>query len=107
MPLECMNRGVGTKIGESLGRVQEVAVAADDVGWGRYLRIQVEIDLYKPLERGRALLFAGESVWVTFKYEKLPAFCFKCGRILHETRGCPTSSAKRANHKEGAWGWGS
>lgn len=31
MPLECMNKGVGTKIGGSLGQVLEVAVADDDV----------------------------------------------------------------------------
>jgi hypothetical protein len=67
----------------------------------------VVIDLYQPLERGQALIIAGESLCMTFKYEKLPAFCFKCGRILHEARGCPISSSKRANHKEGAWGWGS
>lgn len=61
MPLECMNIGVGMKIGDSLGPVQEVAVADDDVGWGHYLRIRVVLDLYKPLERGRALVVEGES----------------------------------------------
>jgi hypothetical protein len=39
MPLECMNRGVGMNIGESIGQVKEVVVADDDVGWGRYLSI--------------------------------------------------------------------
>jgi hypothetical protein len=65
------------------------------------------LDLYQPLERGRALVIAGDSRWVPFKYEKLPAFCFKCGRILYESKGCLVSLAKRANHKEGVWGWGS
>lgn len=27
MPLDCMNRGVGQKIGESIGLVEEIAVA--------------------------------------------------------------------------------
>jgi len=43
---------------------------------------------------------------VKFKYKKLPAFCFKCGRILHKASGCPIPSSKRSNHK-GVWGWGS
>jgi hypothetical protein len=34
MPLECMNRGVGRKVGETLGKVEEIDVVDDDVGWG-------------------------------------------------------------------------
>jgi hypothetical protein len=55
MPLGCMNRSVGRKIRETLGCVEEVAVAEDDVGWERSLRIRVSIDLYQPLEQGRAM----------------------------------------------------
>jgi hypothetical protein len=29
-----------------------------------------------------------KSYWVTFKYEKLPIFCFNCGRTLHGEKGC-------------------
>jgi hypothetical protein len=64
MPLGFMNRGVGSKIGASLGKVVEVDVADDDVGWGRYLRLRVLIDLYNPLDRGRALILVGKSCWV-------------------------------------------
>jgi hypothetical protein len=59
MPLNCMNMGVGPKIGATLGHVEEVAVAEDDAGWGRCLRIRVLINLYQPLKRGRALLMPG------------------------------------------------
>jgi hypothetical protein len=34
MPMDFMNRGIGSKIGASLGKVEEVEVANDDVGWG-------------------------------------------------------------------------
>lgn len=77
MPLGCMIRGVGYKIGGSLGKVEDVAVADGDVGWGRCLRVRVDIDLYQPLDRGRALLLTGSSCWVSFKYEKLQAFCYR------------------------------
>lgn len=95
MPLGCMNRAVGRKIGESLGRVEEVTVAKDDVGWGRSLRIQVPIDLYQPLDRGRALLMTGNLCWVPFKNEKLPSFCYKYGRILHGRKRCPMRVSKQ------------
>lgn len=34
MPLLCMSRAVGTKIGESLGKLDEVDVANEGAGWG-------------------------------------------------------------------------
>jgi hypothetical protein len=32
MPLGCMNRSVGTQIGSSMGKVEDVVEAEDDVG---------------------------------------------------------------------------
>jgi hypothetical protein len=52
MPLICMNKVVGTKIGESLGVIEEVDVAGDGDGWGRSLRLRVSIDLRNPFEWG-------------------------------------------------------
>jgi hypothetical protein len=89
MPLLCMTKGVGTKIGSSMGALHEVDVAGDGVGWGRCLRMRVTMDLTKPLDRGRALNFAGKSHWITFRYEKLPTFCYHCGRLVHGRQGCP------------------
>ncbi|XP_059452415.1 uncharacterized protein LOC132183040 [Corylus avellana] len=88
MPLVCMNNEVGFNIGASLGEVEAVEANGDGIGWGKYLHIKVSIDLQKPLERGRALKFRGKSTWVSFKYEKLPKFCFECGRICHGDGGC-------------------
>ena len=39
MPLICMNKSVGTKIGNSLGELVEVDVAGDGMGWGSDLRL--------------------------------------------------------------------
>jgi hypothetical protein len=106
MPLACMNKRVGCKIGSSLGEVEEVAVAEDDVGWGRYLRVRVKVELFQPLERGRSLIQRGQTCWVKFKYEKLPIFCFQCGRILHEPKGCPAHVQKQKNHQSDSTDWG-
>ena len=50
MPLLCMTRGVGVKIGASLGEIEEVDIAGDGAGSRRCLRLRVVIDLSKLLE---------------------------------------------------------
>jgi hypothetical protein len=107
MPLLCMNKNVGTKIGNSLGILEDVDVAGNGLGWGSYLRLRVSLDVMKPLDRGRALNFAGKSTWVEFKYEKLPLFCFRCGRIVHGSRGCPVPPATHVHDRENPKQWGS
>jgi len=106
MPLGCMNRGVGLKIGGTLGYVEEVAVAKDDVGWGRFLRVRVIINLYNPLERGRSLIISGNTCWVSMRYEKLPDFCYRCGQILHDNKGCPVKASPLDTHYDGNLAWG-
>jgi hypothetical protein len=106
MPLICMNKEVGTQIGESLGEVEEVDVTGDGVGWGRFLRVRVLIDITKPLERGRALKVNERSIWVSFKYEKLPHFCYICGRIVHGSNKCRSETGFRLNRDTPTRSWG-
>jgi hypothetical protein len=106
MPLTCMNREVGMRIGRSLGTVEDIDVTGDGVGWGRCLRIRVSIDITKPLERGRAIVLNGKSTWISLKYEKLPQFCYHCGRIYHADKVCPNKSSFRINEEGPARPWG-
>jgi hypothetical protein len=106
MPLLCMNKIVGQKIGESMGVVEDVDITGDGSGWGRCLRIRVTVHLQEPLERGRALQLGGKSHWVNFKYEKLPRLCFNCGRIMHGTKGCPVKGAQRRAGDDSLKEWG-
>lgn len=39
LPLACMSRAMGIRIGASVGQVEEVEVDDDGVGWGEYLRV--------------------------------------------------------------------
>ncbi|KAK5802422.1 hypothetical protein PVK06_030013 [Gossypium arboreum] len=56
-----------------------------------------EIQL-KPLRRGIFVL-SDNSVksWISFKYEKLPIFCFGCGRIRHSLNDCLMLSPAEKN----------
>lgn len=101
--LLCMSVGVGGKIGASLGDFIAADVARDGGGWGQSLRLRVRLDITKPLERGRAIHVGGKTHWVTFKYEKLPIFCFRCGRILHEAGGCPERVVVGSEARWGPW----
>jgi hypothetical protein len=106
MPLTCMNREVGLRIGRSIGTVEDIDVTGDGVGWGRCLRIRVSIDITKPLERGRAIVLNGKSIWISLKYEKLPQFCYHCGKIYHADKACPNKSSFRINEETPARPWG-
>ena len=56
---------------------------------GTFLRVKVEVDVTKPLCRGRKIaLNDDDETWVSFKYEKLPNFCYWCGMVSHGDREC-------------------
>jgi hypothetical protein len=83
LPLGCMGREIGHKIGEIVGEVEVVDTDDEGIGWGEFLRVKIVLDLTKPLQRGLKLNIQGEQFWVTFQYERLPKFCFSCGVIRH------------------------
>lgn len=78
-----MNEECGKEIDRAIGRVVDVDTNEDGYGWGQYLRVCVEVDLLKVLERGRMISIKGKSCWIPFKYEKLPRIYFDRGRISH------------------------
>jgi hypothetical protein len=88
LPLACMCKDVGYQIGSSVGIVKEVETDDEGVAWGEYLRVRIQLDLKKPLSRGRMLKVQGRSVKVVFQYEQLPRFCFQCGCIKHGKLAC-------------------
>jgi hypothetical protein len=95
LPLGCMGREVGRKIGASVGIVEEVDTDGEGIGWGESLRVKISMDLSKPLARGRKMNLEGKVIWIPFQYEKLPKFCFQCGTIRHGQEGCAKKSDLR------------
>ena len=56
------------------------------------MRIRVDLQLDKPFRHGGKIAsMEGEKFWVTFKYERLPTFCFICGKMGHDDRHCHMS----------------
>jgi hypothetical protein len=94
--LSCMGKEVGKNIGASVGMVDEIDILDDEVGWGEYLRVRIVLDLTKPLARGRMLHLENKFIWIPFKYEKIPKFCYSCGVIKHGKTGCRNKGNRRS-----------
>ena len=76
------------ELGESLGQVTPCENPNEMVG-GDFLRVHVEIDVSKPLCRGRSVVLVdNKETWISFKYEKLPNFYYWCGLISHDGKDC-------------------
>ncbi|KAL8494414.1 hypothetical protein ACS0TY_025284 [Phlomoides rotata] len=76
-----------TLIAKKCGDVLEIDKGSVD-GFSRSVRVRVKVDLLKPVKRGTKLEISNSSVWVPFKYERLPSFCYICGLMGHMKREC-------------------
>ncbi|KAL4295344.1 hypothetical protein GQ457_12G013630 [Hibiscus cannabinus] len=91
IPLGLMSQQTGEQIGATMGVHKAVDLREGDGRMGEYLRVRTEIDSSKPLRRFVALgkLADGRLRMCPVKYERLPRFCFNCGRIGHGWEMCP------------------
>ncbi|KAK3023407.1 hypothetical protein RJ639_042795 [Escallonia herrerae] len=90
LPPNQMTKANGEKIAGKIGNLKEIDFTSNGkISWYKYLRIRVEIDIRKPLHTGssrsRDTL---NSAWIGLQYERLPDFCFNCGRPGHVLRSC-------------------
>jgi hypothetical protein len=95
LPMDMMNRVYGELIGNWIGRFISVEVDSEGMAWGKDLKIRVAIRVDQPLVQGVPLKESGDEVegkWFDIKYEKIPHFCFDCGRLVHAVEGCQASS---------------
>jgi hypothetical protein len=90
LPFLWQNKSCLLRIGNKIGKVLEVDFIGEfQPRWSKYVRIRVEIEVSKPLWSGFFLPRKDLSdVWIGFKFERLPALCYKCGILGHESSGC-------------------
>ncbi|TXG53061.1 hypothetical protein EZV62_022230 [Acer yangbiense] len=95
VPIICMNRRTAKWMAEQIGCVIDLPTETKDC-WGKFLKVKVKIDISKPLKRWlRSKLDKSDNIMmVSLKYERLPEFCYVCGRIRHASKDCYDDEAK-------------
>ncbi|KAJ1405471.1 Zinc finger, CCHC-type [Sesbania bispinosa] len=88
LPAHCRTLKMGQKIGACLGRVGEVDIF-ENRERGSFIKVLVDIDVTKPLLSGIPMASKKDGIsLVSFQYERLPQFCYNCGRIGHDEDMC-------------------
>lgn len=90
LPRVCFCRKYAEALGNAIGTFEAVDMdAAGNIG-GETLRVRIMVNISEPLKRGTNVrVGAGESnKWIKVTYEKLPHFCYRCGRIGHVHQEC-------------------
>ena len=89
LPTMCQTKEVGMNIGATLGEVEKVDANGKGFCLGSFLRIRVLMDVSLPLCRGRKVRLGDYGLkWVEFRYERLPVFCYLCGKVDHDEKDC-------------------
>lgn len=87
IPLHNMTEAIVRFVAGKIG--QCVEVDSDNGGrcWGHFSRARIRFDLMNPLKRRIKVRHGKEALcfWADVKYERLPGFCFLCGRTEHVT----------------------
>ncbi|XP_016727842.1 uncharacterized protein [Gossypium hirsutum] len=98
IPMEYMDRDMAMEVGSAIGEVLAIDWRDRDGGWTEYMRIRINIDINKPLQR--VVYFTnhgGEEFVCSIRYEKLPRFCYICGLIGHTTQKCKAQKNSNEN----------
>jgi hypothetical protein len=85
--------------GNLLGKFVEVD-GKESNRLGSFLRVKATIDLRKPLKRGTVIKYQGKNLQIYFKYERLPRFCFVCGKLGHQIKDCKEIEGKEETEFE-------
>ncbi|TXG48338.1 hypothetical protein EZV62_027632 [Acer yangbiense] len=84
-----ISRRLAKWLTEQIGEVVKIPYESREC-WGKYPRVKVRIDISKPQKRWLLLKLttSDEVIMVVLKYERLPEFCYACGKIGHGMKEC-------------------
>lgn len=89
LPIGFNSEFILQSVGNFVGKFQRSDPKNFQGLWRNYVRIKVAINVNKPLKSQMRIKKAGgEWMWIKFKYERLPSFCFYCGLLGHSEKFC-------------------
>ncbi|OMO81698.1 Zinc finger, CCHC-type [Corchorus capsularis] len=105
LPLAYMTKANAEKIAATFPGLVELDFDSEEpVRWNGVLRMKVKVNVEDPLKTGFYLQRKYKpSSWVSFKYERLPDFCFHCGRLGHVNKDCKFRDDGRKKGSYGHW----
>ncbi|KAI7990584.1 hypothetical protein LOK49_LG12G02504 [Camellia lanceoleosa] len=89
LPLISMTKSVGMVIANTIGSFIDMDYGDGGTTWENFLRIQVWLNVSRPLQRCMLIaLQERDPGWVSFKYERLPNFCYYYRMLGHDDKEC-------------------
>lgn len=106
IPNVCSNRKYAVALANSVGKFEEVETDEEGHHWGKTLRVKVKLDINKPLRRGTYLIIGAseKEKWIPITIEKLPDFCYMCGKLGHVLKECDEKNGTEEEEPQyGVW----
>nr|XP_027067658.1 uncharacterized protein LOC113693301 [Coffea arabica] len=104
LPIHCISKEVGKKVGAVFRAVREVVIPQNGGKEGKHLKVLVIADIFQPLLRGTTVKMNGLMRWIKFKYERCPNFCYTCGLIGHSEKVTKmTMGSDQQENQYGPW----
>ncbi|KAF4375236.1 hypothetical protein F8388_000993 [Cannabis sativa] len=103
LPHEYYSKANGSLLGGLVGRVVKVDLNEENPAtWGKFLKVLVDVEVEKPLFSGCFFdVASGVKKWIQVKYEKIGIFCYFCGCLGHQRRGCNLTSPVTVSNSDG------
>lgn len=94
LSIGAMREGVVTRLASQVGKVIQIRKRGDKDLRGRYVRVQVQVDVRIPVIRGLMFSMNDVALPIQVNYERLQPFCFNCGCLGYTHHYCEKPNSK-------------